>query len=191
MRTVVLKRMVKGEGIVRFSNISLDLKGNKFSLLLGIKSYGQRKFREELVSGFATVDMLNWFTKSSAVKVRLEDGSYVSTGDFKTGFQKYLISIGKSDVKLFDLVFEASNLSDDYYSCPFKLIRYVDGNNTLTKVNIAGRKPVVSYDPNTGLETKEFVKKYAKLGDNFVPVFHDKKSYVRLLVQEEYTANVQ
>ena len=187
METIVLKRMVKRDVVVKFSNIIIDLNARRFIMLLGIKEVGKRKFIDEEVSGYVTADLLNWLTKSSVVKVQLEDGSYISTGEFKTGYQKYLDKIGKSFTKLVDMEFITSNKSDDYYSCPFKLIRYCDGNNTLTNVNSTPRKPVVTVDPNTNVETKEFVKRYAKLGDYYVPTFHSKKDYVRLAVQEEYT----
>lgn len=187
METIVLKRMVKRDVVVKFSNIIIDLNARRFSMLLGIKDVGKRKFIDEEVSGYVTADLLNWLTKASVVKVQLEDGSYVSTGEFKTGYQKYLDKIGKSFTKLVDMEFITSNKSDDYYSCPFKLIRYCNGNNTLTNVNSTSRKPVVTVDPNTNVETKEFVKRYAKLGDYYVPTFHSKKDYVRLAVQEEYT----
>ena len=67
--------MVKRDVVVRFSNIVIDLKARRFSLLLGIKEFRNRKFIEEEVSGYATADLLNWLTKSSLVKVKLEDGS--------------------------------------------------------------------------------------------------------------------
>ena len=187
METIVLKRMVKRDVVVKFSNIIIDLKARRFSMLLGIKDVGKRKFIDEEVSGYVTADLLNWLTKACVVKVQLEDGSYMSTGEFKTGYQKYLDKIGKPFTKLVDMEFITSNKSDDYYSCPFKLIRYCDGSNTLTNVNSTSRKPVVTVDPNTNVETKEFVKRYAKLGDYYVPTFHSKKDYVRLAVQEEYT----
>ena len=191
METIVLKRMLKLDVVVRFSDIVIDLKARRFSMLLGIKESGKRKFIEEEVSGYVTADLLNWLTKASVVKVQIEDGSYMSTGEFKTGYQKYLDKIGKPFTKLVDMEFIASNKSDDYYSCPFKLIRYCNGNNTLTNVNSTSRKPVVTVDPNTNVETKEFVKRYAKLGDNYVPTFHSKKDYVRLAVQEEYTVQTK
>ena len=191
METIVLKRMVKRDVVVRFSNIVIDLKARRFSMLLGIKESGKRKFIDEEVSGYVTADLLNWLTKASVVKVQIEDGSYMSTGEFKTGYQKYLDKMGKPFTKLVDMEFITSNKSDDYYSCPFKLIRYCDGNNTLTNVNSTSRKPVVKVDPNTNVETKEFVKRYAKLGDYYVPTFHSKKDYVRLAVQEEYTVQAK
>ena len=191
METIVLKRMVKRDVVVRFSNIVIDLKARRFSMILGIKESGKRKFIDEEVSGYVTADLLNWLTKASVVKVQIEDGSYMSTGEFKTGYQKYLDKIGKPFTKLVDMEFITSNKSDDYYSCPFKLIRYFDGNNTLTNVNSTSRKPVVKVDPNTNVETKEFVKRYAKLGDYYVPTFHSKKDYVRLAVQEEYTVQAK
>ena len=191
METIVLKRMVKRDVVVRFSNIVIDLKARRFSMLLGIKDVGKRKFIDEEVSGYVTADLLNWLTKASVVKVQIEDGSYVSTGEFKTGYQKYLDKIGKLFTKLVDMEFITSNKSEDYYSCPFKLIRYCDGNNTLTNVNSTPRKPVVTIDPNTNVETKEFVKRYAKLGEHYVPTFHSKKDYVRLAVQEEYTVQTK
>ena len=191
METIVLKRMLKLDVVVRFSDIVIDLKARRFSMLLGIKESGKRKFIDEEVSGYVTADLLNWLTKGSLVKVQLEDGSYVSTGEFKTGYQKYLDKIGKPFTKLSDMEFIASNKSDDYYSCPFKLIRYCNGNNTLTNVNSTSRKPVVKFDPDTNVETIEFVKRYAKLGDNYVPTFHSKKDFVRLAVQEEYTVQTK
>ena len=191
METIVLKRMVKRDVVVRFSNIVIDLKARRFSMLLGIKESGKRKFIDEEVSGYVTADLLNWLTKASVVKVQIEDGSYMSTGEFKTGYQKYLDKMGKPFTKLVDMEFITSNKSDNYYSCPFKLIRYCDGNNTLTNVNSTSRKPVVKVDPNTNVETKEFVKRYAKLGDYYVPTFHSKKDYVRLAVQEEYTVQAK
>lgn len=181
------------EVTVQFSNISVDAFRKQFTLTLGTKEKGKRKFTERQISGSITKELASWLSELTpeVVKVKAdnEEGFIkMKTGRKLTGFQKYLI---KRELELFNsplraLTFTADNNSEDYASNPFRLVCYANGHNTLTLVRARSMKVVERLDTTTGEVHKSFYNQ-TFVDDNGITrkSFNIPKFYRRLILQQE------
>lgn len=181
----ISKRFENPNVDVKFSQIKVNITDYTFQLVLGIKTKRQRKFREELVEGQISKELRKWLCEMfDEVETReTEQGTVrVKTGARTTSFQLFLRKQGiefRPGI-LNEMVFESDNTSENYAENPFKMIRYINGKNTLTLVNVGVKKSVGITDPNTGEIRERWRQKFVKLGERYTPAFFGKKSFVRL-----------
>lgn len=190
MKTLV-KTMNRPSGKVRMSNIVIDVKSCSFSMTIGTKQGRQKLFREETISGKINLEVKRWLTEMTPVKTQTPADNEVGyvwtdTGNKLTGFQKFL---SKCNIEfkpgiLSTLAFESENNSEQYAENPFKIIRYADGNCSLTLVNISPKKHSQTIDPTTGVITDSWKQKFIKIGESYREAYVSKKFFVRYMVQE-------
>lgn len=138
---------------VKYSDITITSLKNRTATItvqhrkLGSKS---RFSNKKTINVKLSKDMVSWLWRKDR--------------EGKTGFQKYLI---KNEVKfkpgiLKKMVFQSSNLSEDYNENPFKIIEYADGSVQLTltcyrpKIKVNG-----SYvEPNHKYYKRESYRRY-------------------------------
>ena len=190
MKTLV-KTMNRPNAKVRMSNIVIDIKTCKFSMTLGVKQGRQKLFREETISGKLNLEVKKWLTQMTPVKVQVPADNelgyeWIDSGNKLTGFQKFLNkqSIEFKPGILSTMVFESDNNSENYAENPFKIIRYADGNVSLTLVNIAPVRVIETADPTTGEVTTNYKQKFIKIGESYREAYISKKYFVRYMVQE-------
>ena len=190
MKTLV-KKMNRPEGKIKMSNILIDIKNCTFSMTIGIKQGRQKLYREETISGKLNLEVKKWLTQMTPVKIQVpannEQGyQWIDSGNKMTGFQKFLNKKGiefKPGI-LNELSFESNNNSENYADNPFKIIRYANGNVSLTLVNIAPVKVVETADPTTGEIKTNYKQKFIKIGESYREAFVSKKFFVRYMIQE-------
>jgi hypothetical protein len=189
--TTTVKTFVRPEGTVEFKAIHLDIKTNKFTMVLGFKAKGKRKFDYEPISGRFGGELRDYFTKLVPETVQVEQTTpegpkivRVPTGKMYTPFQKYLSKRGIEFVPniLSHMVFTADNFSENYSEFPFKLIRYKD-NNSLTLVNTGTKKKVSSMDPTTGVTTDKYFTRTFEYNGKVQKEYFPPKYYTRLIVE--------
>lgn len=191
MKTTI-SNFVTPEVDVRFSNLVVDSLKKHFTMTVGTRAIGKRKFTEKQISGNITSDLADWFSLLRDEKVKVaadnEQGfEFIKTGRKLTNFQKYLTKRGIEQTPniLNSLVFESPNDSQDYALNPFRLVVYTTGKCTLTLVNVASKKKVSHVDVNTGETTDKyynrlFINKEGKAQKSFIiPQY-----FRRLMVQE-------
>lgn len=190
MKTLVNK-MTTPNVQVRMSNIEIDVKKFTFKLTLGTKTSRQKNFREEVVTGKTTVELIEWLTLKVKERIKIvadnEQGfEWVESGNLLTGFQMFLKKRNLEFVPgiLKSSTFTSDNKSEEFGDNPFKLIQYMSGHRTLTLVNIGSKSVVTKEDPTTGEVTEFWKRNYIKIGERMMPSFFGKKSFVRYLVQQ-------
>lgn len=172
------------EATVQFSNIKLDHKKKTFSLTLGTKKNGQRKFREEEVNGTLTSELYNFFTRMTAVKipVQKEEGiEWIRTGQMATAFQKYL---NKREIQftpgiLSTMKFECDNTSPERIKNPFRLVMLGE-KNILTLVNVPSKKATTTLNADGTTSTYYKVKR-GMIDNKPVKAFIRPEKYRRLI----------
>jgi len=172
------------EVTVQFSNIKLDHKKKTFSLTLGTKENGQRKFREEEVHGTLTSELYNYFTRMKAVKIPVQKGDkieWVRTGDMATGFQKHLAkkNIPFAPGVLSTQVFKSENTSTSYSDNPFRLVMLGE-KNILTLVNVPSKKATTTLNADGTTSTYYKVKR-GMIDNKPVKAFIRPEKYRRLI----------
>jgi hypothetical protein len=179
------------EAVVKISNISLNPKDRKATLVLATKEKGKRKFIEEEIIVSLTAEVYHWFTqlKDDVVKEVADNPQgfvYTKTGTKSTTFQRYLKRLGIEFAPgvLQTMSFESDNKSESYADNPFRIIRYTNGSNSITLVNVPSKKTVEKVDLSTGEVKSSYYQKYGKLnnGQN-VKAFIMPKMYRRLVIQ--------
>jgi hypothetical protein len=179
------------EAVVRISNISLNPKDRKATLVLATKEKGKRKFIEEEIIVSLTAEVYHWFTqlKDDVVKEVADNPQgfvYTKTGTKSTTFQRYLKKLDMEFVPgiLQTMSFESDNKSESYADNPFRIIRYTNGSNSITLVNVPSKKTVEKVDLSTGEVKPSYYQKYGKLNNGqSVKAFIMPKMYRRLVVQ--------
>ena len=112
MKTLISK-FVAPQVEVRFSNLVVDSLKKHFSMTVGTRAAGKRKFTEKEISGNITADLADWFSLPRDEKVKVaadnEQGfEFIKTGRKLTNLQKYMMKRGIDEVPniLNQLVFE-------------------------------------------------------------------------------------
>ena len=190
MKTTV-STFVTIDAVIRMSNINIDFKQRKGSMVLGIKEAGKRKFSEENVNFTITSELYDYLVllRDNKVKVAADNErgyDFIKTGTKSTSFQKFLAKIDKEFKPgiLQELVFETNNTSDDYCSCPFRLVKYAEGNAVLTLVNLVSKSKKDIIDPSTGEVKTFYSQKYGTLNDGTrVKAFVRPEKYRRFIQQ--------
>ena len=190
MKTTV-STFVTPEVLVKFSNISVNMKERKISLEVATKTPKRKTYDKELVEATMTAELYNYLTMLRDDKVKVaadnEQGyQFINTGTKSTSFQRFL---AKKEVQykpgiLQELVFETDNTSSDYLDNPFRLVKYSNGNAVLTLVNLPSKSKKETADPTTG-EVKAFYStKIGTLADGKrVKAFIRPEKYRRLVLQ--------
>ena len=191
MKTTV-STFVTPEVQVRLSNIVVNPKERKVSLTLSTKEKGKRKFTDEQVEATITSELYNWLTllKDDSLRViaNNERGyDFIKTGTRSTSFQRFLAKTNREFKAgiLQTMVFECDNNSQSYPDNPFRLIRYANGSNTLTLVNLPSKKVKEIVDISTGEVKSIFSDKIGTLADGKkVKAFVRPEKYRRLVIQQ-------
>lgn len=178
-------------GIVNVSNVLINIKKCTFSLTLAFKPKGTRKKPQlETIEGTITPELLQWLTRMHEEKVKViidEKEVLKPTGKYLTGFQKFLI---KKEIEfkpgiLNEMTFTCDNKEEDYYLNPFKIIKTND-KNILSLITVPAKERVFSFDHESGKERVTYKRKtYVDENGNTQFQRMSKKSYVRLIVQED------
>lgn len=183
----ISKRFENPNVDVKFSQIKVNITDYTFQLVLGTKTKRQRIYREETVQGAISKELRKWLCEmfDERETIETEEGTVsVKTGKRTTGFQNFLNKQGiefKPGV-LKEMVFQSDNKSDNYSENPFKMIRYINGKNTLTLVNVGVKQSVGTTDPNTGEIKERWKQTFVKIGERYTPAFFGKKSFIRLKI---------
>lgn len=197
MKTNVLS-FVTPEAKVRFSNVTINPEERTASFTLSTKAKRARKWTEEQITSTITAELYNYLTlmRDDQVKVPANNErgyDLIKTGTKSTSFMRYLkrreMEFASGVLK--SMVFECDNTSEDYYSNPFRLVRYVEGNSVLTLVNVQSKSRKETVDVETGEVSVKYATRYGQLKDGTtVKAFIMPKNYRRLVVQENKEVEV-
>lgn len=191
MKTIVSKFNAP-EVTVRITNLSVDAYNKKFSLTLSTKEKGKRKWNTEDIAGTITKEVAEYFSllKDEKIKVVADNEVgyvYQTTGRKLTNFQRYLIKRGIQETPgiLSAMKFEADNYSEEYPQNPFRIVRYQDGRNTLTLINVSSMVRKAYLDPNSNETTSRYsYRTFVDANGQTRRSFIIPKYYRRLVVQE-------
>ena len=188
-----IKTFVTPEAQIQFSNIVVDNVKKRFTLTLGIKEKGKRKFAEQPVEGTLTSELNDWFSKATPDKVQVKADNergydWLPTGTTSTAFQRYCKHNG-IETSLDQITFTAENTSTDRNANPFRLVLLAE-RHILTLVNVAKRKRSESINPNSGEVSITYSVRYGKIAGRTVKAFIKPSDYRRLVIQATRTVEL-
>jgi hypothetical protein len=189
------KTFITPEGVVTMSNIYIDPKKNTFSAEVSVK-VDKKKAVSQVITGKISQELKGWLiNKDKAISIEVEDinsetgTSWLKTGEFTTGFRKYLAKIDMEFVPgiLSTIIFKSDNNSPDYLQNPFRICLMED-YAVMTLVNVPPKARKVYEDPNTGKEDVRYSQKIGTLnterGAVKIKAFIKKAEYRRFVYQE-------
>lgn len=188
--TIKVREFVFPTATICLRNIQVDVNNFTFTADLGVKESGKRKFEYESISGKLCVEIKEWLSKLTSVKVKVKADNpegfvFMETAEKSTGFHKYLkkrgIEISKDVLK--SLVFESENDSDDYQTFPFKIVKYLSGHYSLNLVNVAPKKKTEIEDPGTGEIKTIYSQQYFEHEGKVQKQYFAPKNFKRLVIE--------
>lgn len=192
---VTQRSFITPEGVVSVSNITIDVKTNKFTAEVKLK-VGRSKAVVTEVAGKLSQELRAWFIKKDKfVYIDVEDPSVeggvksIRTNETTTGFKKYLEKVGIKFVPgvLNTMIFSCPNNSEVYNDNPFRIVLMKD-YAVMTLVNVPSKKRQVYEDPNTGKETVKYFTKRAPLktdhGTFIIDAYVNSKEYRRFVYEK-------
>lgn len=198
MTTVNVKTFTAPNLIIKLENIRINSALCTFTANVSMSANGFVWSEPEKLSGKITLELKRWLTvvKDEKFKVKADNEKgfeYVASGRRLTSFQRFLEasgfgSLADSPDMLSSLEFECHNLSENYLANPFRIVRRIDGNCTMTLVNLAPKKRIETLNEETGEHTIRYSTKYGKFSNGeVVKAFIATSNYKRFIFEEVVT----